>query len=104
MGYYLAGRVTAVCGTHTHVQTADEEILEGHTGYITDAGMTGPARSVLGVDVQRATDKQRLHCPVQFIEADGPAMLNGVSIAFDPSTGKCTKIQRIFMRESTNMR
>ena len=93
-----------MCGTHTHVQTADEEILEGHTGYITDAGMTGPARSVLGVDVQRATDKQRLHCPVQFIEATGEAMLNGVSITFDPSTGKCTKIERIFMRESTNVR
>ena len=102
--HYVDGRVSAVLGTHTHVQTADEEILEGHTGYITDAGMTGPARSVMGVDVQRATDKQRLHCPVQFIEAAGEAMLNGVSITFDPSTGKCTKIERIIMRESTNVR
>lgn len=99
MGYYLAGRVTGLFGTHTHVQTSDEEILDAHTAYITDAGMTGPARSVLGVDVQRAVDKQRFHFPVTFIEADSPCLLGAIAVSFDPATGKCTKTERIFMRE-----
>lgn len=99
MGYYLAGKVTALVGTHTHVQTADEEIIDGHTGYITDVGMTGPARSVLGVSVRPAVDKQRFHFPVQFTEADSPCMLNAVVISFDPSSGRCTNIQRINRKE-----
>ncbi len=102
MGWYLAGRVSAVIGTHTHVQTADEEILGGKTGYLTDAGMCGGERSVLGVQIAQAVEKQRFHRPVQFTEADAPCMINGVSIEIDSKSGICTKIERIFMRESTN--
>lgn len=99
MGYYLAGRVTAMVGTHTHVQTADELVLDDHTGYLTDAGMTGPGRSVLGVAVQPAVDKQRFHFPVQFTEADSPCILNGAVIDFDPASGKCNKIERLNRKE-----
>ncbi len=98
MGYHLAGKVTAVLGTHTHVQTADETILSSHTAYITDAGMTGPENSVLGVEIKPAVDKLRFRYPVRFREAEGPCFLNGVVISFDVKTGKSTKIQRIIIR------
>ena len=102
MGWYLAGRVSAVIGTHTHVQTADEEILNGKTGYLTDVGMIGGEYSVLGVRVEAAVEKQRFHRPVQFTEAPGPCILNGVFLEIDSKSGICTKMERIFMRESTN--
>lgn len=102
MGWYLAGRVSAVIGTHTHVQTADEEILEGKTGYLTDCGMCGGIRSVLGVRAEQAIEKQRFHRPVQFSEAPPPCMLNAVCLEIDSKIGICTKIERIFIRESTN--
>ena len=98
MGYYLSGKVTAVFGTHTHVQTADEKILNGHTGYITDTGMTGPEESVLGVAIRPAVDKQRFKYPVRFTEAQSPCFINGVVISFDEKSGKCTKIERIIER------
>lgn len=98
MGYYLAGKVTAVMGTHTHVQTSDEGIIAGHTGYITDAGMTGPEESVLGVEVKLAVDKLRFKYPVRFREAETPCFINGVVITFDEKIGKCTKITRIIER------
>lgn len=98
MGHYLTGRVTAVLGTHTHVQTADEIILGEHTAYITDAGMTGPELSVLGVDTKAAVDKQRFHFPVTFSESANPCFLNGVMVEFDEKFGKAYKIQRIIMR------
>lgn len=104
MGYHLEGRVSALIGTHTHVQTADEEILGGHTGYLTDAGMTGGERSVLGVNVDAAVEKQRFHTPVTFTEADAPCMICGAALEIDSKTGICTKIERIFMRESTKSR
>ena len=102
MGWYLAGKVSAVIGTHTHVQTADAEILDGHTGYLTDAGMVGPARSVLGVSISAAVEKQRFHRPVTFTEADGPSVLNAVLLEIDAKTGICTKIEPLFIRDSTN--
>lgn len=98
MGYHLAGKVTAVMGTHTHVQTSDEGIIAGHTGYITDAGMTGPEESVLGVEVKLAVDKLRFKYPVRFREAETPCFINGVVITFDEKIGKCTKITRIIER------
>ncbi len=101
MGWYLAGRVSAVIGTHTHVQTADEEILDGKTGYLTDVGMNGGARSVLGVRVEQAVMKQRFHRPVQFSEAEPPCIINAVCVEIDTKSGICTKIDRIFTREST---
>lgn len=98
MGHYLAGKVTAVLGTHTHVQTSDEIILEGHTGYITDAGMTGPELSVLGVRTEDAVNKQKYKTPVFFRESDNPAFLNGVVLQIDTKLGICTKITRLIIR------
>ncbi len=98
MGHYLAGRVTTVFGTHTHVQTADACILQGHTGYITDAGMTGVEDSVLGVKKEIALDRLRLHVPIRFEEAQGDCFLNGVLVDFDTKSGKTTKISPIFVR------
>ncbi len=98
MGHFLAEKVTAVMGTHTHVQTADEIILKNHTGYITDVGMTGPELSVLGVNIDAAVDKQRFKYPVRFTEAKSPCFINGIVITFDEKSGKCTKIKRIINR------
>ncbi len=98
LGYYLAGRVTAVLGTHTHVQTADACILGGHTGYITDAGMTGAEDSILGLEKQAALDRLHLHVPQRAAEADGPCFLNGVVVEYDKKCGKCTKITPLIMR------
>lgn len=98
MGHYLAGRVTAVFGTHTHVQTADETILKEHTGYITDAGMCGPELSVLGVKTEIAIEKQRFHSPVKFAESENPPFINGVVIEFDEKNGKCVSIERLIIR------
>ncbi len=98
MGHYLTGRVTAVFGTHTHVQTADAAVLGGHTGYITDAGMTGVEDSVLGVKKEIAVDRLRLHVPVRFEEAKGDCFLNGALTEFNEKTGKCTKITPIIVR------
>ncbi len=98
MGFHLAGRVTAVIGTHTHVQTADACILEGHTGYLTDVGMTGVEDSVLGVKKEIAVNRLRLHVPQRFEEAQGDCYLNGVLIEFDQKCGKCTKITSLIVR------
>lgn len=98
MGYYLAGRVTAVTGTHTHVQTADACILEEHTGYITDIGMTGAEVSVLGMEKGTAIDRLRLHVPQYPAEAEGACFLNGVLIEFEKKCGKCTKISPLIIR------
>ncbi|ADU22149.1 TIGR00282 family metallophosphoesterase [Ruminococcus albus] len=99
MGHYLKGRVTAVLGTHTHVQTADEVILGGHTAYITDVGMTGPELSVLGVDSDIVIEKFRYHKPVKFTESDSACFLNGVVVSFDEKSGKSTNIIRVISRK-----
>lgn len=98
MGHFLTGKVTAVMGTHTHVQTADEIILGDHTGYITDAGMTGPELSILGVEIAPALDRFRFRFPTRFAEADSACFLNGVVITFDERTGSCTGIERLIIR------
>lgn len=98
MGFYLEKRVTAVLGTHTHVQTADETILGGHTAYITDVGMTGSENSVLGVCSNLAIEKMKMHHPVKFIQADDFGMINAVIINFDEKTGKALDIKRIIWR------
>lgn len=98
MGHYLTGRVTAMFGTHTHVQTADAAILGGCTGYITDAGMTGVEDSVLGVKKEIAMDRLRLHVPIRFEEAKGDCFLNGVLVEFQEKSGICTKIEPIIVR------
>lgn len=95
MGWHLDGRVSAVIGTHTHVQTADERILPGGTAYITDAGMTGLYDSILGVDREGALDKFLTRLPGRLKVSPGPAMLNAVLVSVDPQTGTARGIRRI---------
>lgn len=95
MGYYLAGRVSAVLGTHTHVQTADESILENHTGYITDVGMTGVQESVLGVEKDVIISRLTTYYPQRHIYAKGTTTLNAVLLNIDNKSGECHSIIRI---------
>jgi len=95
LGWYLDGRVSAVVGTHRHVQTADERVLPGGTAYITDLGMTGPVDSVIGVDKDIIIQRFLTQMPIRFEPAKGPAALRGVVIAVDPETGRATSIQRL---------
>jgi len=98
LGYYLATRVTAVLGTHTHVPTADETIIDNHTAYITDVGMTGAERSVLGVKIKPAIDRFRFHMPVQFTEAESPCIMCGAIVSFNEKTGIALDIKRILVK------
>ncbi len=98
MGHYLTGRVTGVFGTHTHVQTADEAVLGGHTAYITDAGMTGPEISCLGVDIKPVVQRFRFRTPVRFTEAEGDCFMCAVCVQFDEKSGKSYKIERLIIR------
>lgn len=96
MGFFLDGKVSAVFGTHTHIQTADEQILPAGTGYITDLGMTGVIDSVLGV--QKDIIINRLKSgggSEKFIQAEGKSMLNGCVFEIDDTTGLCTDVKRI---------
>ena len=94
-GFLLDGRVSAVIGTHTHVQTADEQILPKGTAYITDAGMTGVINSVLGVKTENATYLMRTGLPVRFENPDGACSMCGVVVTTDSNTGKAVSIERI---------
>lgn len=98
MGHYLTDRVTAVVGTHTHVQTADDMILGEGTAYITDAGMTGPEISCLGSDIAPVINTYRFHMPERFTPSANPCFLCGVVIEFDEKSGKSHKISRIIAR------
>lgn len=89
MGYYLDGKVSAVFGTHTHVQTSDAQVLPNGTGYITDAGMTGTFHSVLGVKTDIIINKFKTKLPARFDLADGDCKLECVLFDVDDSTGKC---------------
>ena len=95
MGFYLAGKVTAVFGTHTHVQTADETILSGHTGYITDAGMTGVTASVLGVKPDLIIHKLTTKLPTRFDLAKGPCHMDCVIFSANEKTGRCLEVERL---------
>jgi hypothetical protein len=94
MGFYLDGRISALFGTHTHVQTSDEQILPCGTGYITDLGMTGPYYSVLGVTPERAIQKMKTNLPVRFSNPDGPCTIEGCLFETDNKTGKTVFIER----------
>lgn len=98
MGYYLDGRISAMFGTHTHVQTADECIFENGMGYITDVGMTGPIKSVLGVKPELAIKKQREKLPVRFETADGDCKMDCILFQIDEKSGKTINIERIEIR------
>ena len=95
MGWHLDGRVTAVFGTHTHVQTADERILPKGTAYLTDVGMTGPHDSIIGVTTEVALGRFLNGMPARFESATGPGRLNAVLVTADRSTGRATAIQRL---------
>jgi len=96
LGRYLDGRVTAVVGTHTHVQTADERVLPGGTAYITDVGMTGATDSIIGVELEPVLRRFTTQMPARFDPPrSGPAMLCGVAMEVDPATGRAWSIERI---------
>ena len=95
MGWHLNGKVTAVVGTHTHVQTADNRVLSDGTAYITDVGMTGPHDSVIGVKKQAALIRFLSGMPARFETATDDPRLNGVVITADSTTGRATDIERI---------
>ena len=95
MGYFLDGEITAMFGTHTHVQTADEKILEKGTAYITDIGMTGPKNAILGMDISAALKRFLTALPERYKVATGEALLNGCIVEVDDDTNKATKIYRI---------
>jgi len=95
MGWHLDGRVSAVLGTHTHIQTADEKILPKGTAYISDVGMTGPHDSVLGIEKQKILEHFISQMPVTFSIAEKDLMLNAVIVDIEPSTGKALFIKRI---------
>lgn len=95
LGRYLDGSVTAVLGTHTHVQTADERLLPGGTAYITDVGMTGPYESVIGVSPGKAIERFVYQMPTRFDTAGGPAQFQAVVVEADPDTGLATAVERI---------
>jgi metallophosphoesterase (TIGR00282 family) len=100
MGWFFDGKVTAVLGTHTHVQTSDEKILDEGTAYITDVGMTGPLDSVIGIRKQVAVNRLLTQIPWKFDVATEGIELQGVVIEVDPLTGKSKDIKRI--REPLN--
>jgi len=95
MGWHLDGKVTAVFGTHTHVQTADERVLPGGTAYITDVGMTGPHDSIIGMEREPALARFLNGMPSRFEPATGNPRLNGVVIDADEATGRARSILRI---------
>ena len=95
MGWYLDGRVSAVVGTHSHVQTADERILPRGTAYLTDLGLTGPIDSVIGVEPELAIQRFRTGMPNRFEPAKGRARFQGAVIRIDPDSGRAIAIERI---------
>ncbi len=95
LGWYLSGQASAILGTHTHVQTADERVLEGHTAYITDVGMTGPSDSVIGIRKDLSIKRFVTQLPQRFEAATGAAMLNGVIIDVEETTGAARSIERV---------
>ncbi len=97
MGYYLDGTVSAVIGTHTHIQTSDEKILPGGTAYITDCGMTGPHKSVIGVKIPLAIEHLLKSVQVRFEPANEGIRIQGIAIKVQTSTGKAISVERIDM-------
>ena len=94
-GLYFDGKVNVIIGTHTHIQTADEEILPNGTAYITDAGMTGPHDSVIGIKKEIIFEKTITGMPYKYEVAESGKQLNGVFVVLDEATGKATRIERI---------
>lgn len=94
MGHYLSGKVSAVLGTHTHVQTADEKIIDG-TAYISDIGFCGPADSIIGVEKSLSIKRFISGVPIKFEVAEGPAQINAVIVSINEKSGQAESIERI---------
>lgn len=100
MGWYVDGRVSAIVGTHTHTQTADERILPQGTGYITDVGMTGPYDGILGVEKDAVIKRFLTSLPVRFeTDKQGRTQLNGFLVTIDEKTGKASRVERILIND-----
>ena len=95
LAFYADGRISALFGTHTHVATADEQVLPQGTGFITDVGMTGPVLSCLGVKPELSIEKMRTKLPVRFAVADGECAMDGVLFTLDDKSGRTVDVQRI---------
>jgi metallophosphoesterase (TIGR00282 family) len=95
MGWFLDGKVSALIGTHTHVQTSDERILPGGTGYLTDAGMTGPVDSVIGMAKERVLERFLTQLPQKFEVGQDDNEVQGVFLSINALTRKCLKIERV---------
>jgi 2',3'-cyclic-nucleotide 2'-phosphodiesterase len=100
MGWFLDGKVSAVVGTHTHVQTADEQILPGGTAYITDVGMTGPHDGIIGVEREPVINRFLTGLPTRFEPASGNPKLHAVLVDVDAKTGRATGIERLSLTKS----
>lgn len=98
LGFYADGRASVIFGTHTHVQTADEQILKGGTGYITDLGMCGPEQSVLGVKPEITISKMKTMMPIRFDTAHGDCIVCGCIFTVDEKSGRATAAERIYIR------
>jgi calcineurin-like phosphoesterase len=99
MGYMLDGRVSAVWGTHTHVPTADAQVLPKGTGYVTDLGMTGPQHSVLGIQPKLSIAKFRGDLTERYRWAEGATKMEAVLFTIDTETGLCRKAERVDLRD-----
>ncbi|MBE6577013.1 MAG: YmdB family metallophosphoesterase [Ruminococcaceae bacterium] len=95
LGKYFDGRINVIFGTHTHVPTADEQILPEGSGYITDIGMTGPVNGIIGADAQAVIERMRTKIPTHFRVADGEVKAHGALFTLDTSTKKVTSVQRV---------
>lgn len=102
LGRYLDGRVSAVLGTHTHVQTADETVLPGGAGYITDVGMTGPRHSVIGMDASVAVERFVTQTPKNYKIGEGDPVLSAVRLKCDTRSGKTLEIERLLLDTQTS--
>ena len=99
LGRFLDGRASAIYGTHTHVQTADEQILPGGTAYITDVGMTGPTDGVIGMEQEAVLDRFLTGISERFnVQKTGPKQFCAAVVRIDRSTGRATEIKRVFLR------
>ena len=95
MGYMLDGKVSALWGTHTHVPTADTQILPNGTGYVTDLGMTGPKHSVLGIRPDLSINRFRGDLPERYRWAEGETKMEAVLFTIDSQSGRCTAAERV---------
>ena len=99
MGRYLDGRVSVIYGTHTHVQTADDDILPGGTAYLSDVGMTGPTEGVIGMEAQAVLDRFTTGLSERFsVQKSGSKQFCAAVVSIDPNSGRATAIKRIFQR------